>query len=481
MRDAPGSRGNKNTFKELYYSKGKMNKSGYGKKNRSGVRRFFVILALPFMFIIAAYVAYMLFFLPDPVIEGVEAFRLLPADKTIKLTGKDLKSIDVSISQNGNSTNLLRDIPEYLERTYSVTVRPKEIGLKDGTARVTVTARSGIFKEVTTTVEALIDTVPPTLEIVRAPYQMYSGTGGFAVLGAQQADAVFIKLVEGKESGKELVFNAFKASPGGDAAFLSEEQFRDRERLDTLYYAFFPAPFDIGENGVFYAVSRDKAGNQAVKALPTKVKMKRFKTSTISISDSFINTVVLPLLNEMSTNDPAASFKKVNEDLRAENLAKIIEISGNTAPEILWDGRFIQSRNTQVMAKYGDKRTYLYNGKPISKSAHLGYDLASTAQSTVEAANAGVIIFAEEIGIYGKTVIIDHGLGLMSLYGHLSSLLTEQGEAVEKGDPIAKTGASGLAGGDHLHFGILIHGFEVSPLHWWDPKWVKVNVLEHLE
>jgi murein DD-endopeptidase MepM/ murein hydrolase activator NlpD len=132
------------------------------------------------------------------------------------------------------------------------------------------------------------------------------------------------------------------------------------------------------------------------------------------------------------------------------------------------------------MAVYGDERTYLYDDKEISRSVHLGFDLASFSNAPVEAANTGIVRFADDLSIYGNTVIIDHGLGLMSLYGHLSTIVVKEGQAIKKGDIIAKTGATGLAGGDHLHFGILIHGYEVSPLYWWDAKWIKTSVLDRM-
>ncbi len=132
------------------------------------------------------------------------------------------------------------------------------------------------------------------------------------------------------------------------------------------------------------------------------------------------------------------------------------------------------------MARYGEKRAYHFEGEKISKSVHLGYDLASFANAPVEAANTGTVLFAGDLGIYGNTVIIDHGLGLMSIYGHLSMMMVSDNQPVKKGEIIAKSGATGLAGGDHLHFGILVHGYEVSPLYWWDPKWIDVNITEYL-
>jgi murein DD-endopeptidase MepM/ murein hydrolase activator NlpD len=158
----------------------------------------------------------------------------------------------------------------------------------------------------------------------------------------------------------------------------------------------------------------------------------------------------------------------------------LIDISRKTESSMLWKDSFIQLSNSKVMARYGDKRTYRYKDKVISKSVHLGYDLASYSHAPVAASNSGFVRFAGDLSIYGNTIIIDHGLGLMSLYGHLSIITVKEGQQVEKGDIIAKTGSTGLAGGDHLHFGILVQGYEVSPLYWWDQHWIQVNILDTL-
>ncbi len=202
--------------------------------------------------------------------------------------------------------------------------------------------------------------------------------------------------------------------------------------------------------------------------------------SSINIEEHFINSVVSPLLNEINLSEPESAFKKINEELRKDSLERLINITKKTEPKIIWKERFLQLRNSKVMATYGDERTYLYNGKKISKSVHLGYDLASFAHASVEASNTGIARFTGNLGIYGNTIIIDHGLGLMSLYGHLSEIMVTEGQVLKKGEIIAKTGATGFAGGDHLHFGILIHGFEVSPLYWWDSQWIKVNIIDYL-
>jgi murein DD-endopeptidase MepM/ murein hydrolase activator NlpD len=72
--------------------------------------------------------------------------------------------------------------------------------------------------------------------------------------------------------------------------------------------------------------------------------------------------------------------------------------------------------------------------------------------------------------------MIDHGLGLYTLYGHCSQLLVKEGDSVHAGEVIARTGMSGLALGDHLHFGILVQGIEVRPVEWFDKGWIQTNI-----
>ncbi|HDK81844.1 MAG TPA: M23 family metallopeptidase [Nitrospirae bacterium] len=435
-----------------------MNRYGYRRKSTFSIKNVGLLLVVIFIVFGAGYGVYKLFFIPAPIIEGKEAFNSLPLDKTITLKGKNLRSIDITIIQGEKKIELLKDIPETGEKTYTLQVKPKDMGLTDGPATVVIRARSGILKDIKYEVSSTIDTIPPKLEVLKASPYIDRGSAGFASFRASDADSVFVKL-------DEHMFRAFRSGP----------------ETESIYYVFFPAPLDIKDKAVFYVVAKDTAGNQTVRSLPTKFKDKKYTESSITIDDSFMNSVISPLLNETSISDPVSSFKKVNEDWRKESMTKVFELGQTTDPDILWDGRFLQLRNSKVMAKYGDRRVYLYNGKAISRSVHLGYDLASVSNSPVEAANSGVVRFSGDLGIYGNTVIIDHGMGLMSLYGHLSTVTVRQGQSVEKGDIIAQTGSTGLAGGDHLHFGILLHGIEISPLYWWDPHWIKVNILDYLE
>jgi murein DD-endopeptidase MepM/ murein hydrolase activator NlpD len=170
-------------------------------------------------------------------------------------------------------------------------------------------------------------------------------------------------------------------------------------------------------------------------------------------------------------------FLKVNNDLRRLNAEKIVELSNQTAPQFLWNGPFHPLGNASVESGFADHRTYLYGGKEVDRQVHLGFDLAVTQRIPVLAGNDGKVVYADYLGIYGNCIVIDHGMGVQSLYGHLSTMEVKAGDAVRKNQQIARSGMTGLAGGDHLHFSIQVHGYPVNPVEWWDPHWIEDRVL----
>ena len=172
----------------------------------------------------------------------------------------------------------------------------------------------------------------------------------------------------------------------------------------------------------------------------------------------------------------------INGELRQKNTAKIASFAARTSPEMLWRGEvFFPFSNTSAEAAFADQRTYLYQGKEVDHQVHLGFDLASFAGTPIVAANRGQVLFAEELGIYGNCVIIDHGMGVQSLYGHLSAIETKPGDMVEKGQRIGRSGMTGLAGGDHLHFTMLVNGQMVNPIEWWDAHWIEDRIIRKLK
>jgi murein DD-endopeptidase MepM/ murein hydrolase activator NlpD len=170
----------------------------------------------------------------------------------------------------------------------------------------------------------------------------------------------------------------------------------------------------------------------------------------------------------------------VNSVIRQKNNAEIKAVCQKTAPERLWDGRFLRMERGSPEAGFADHRTYLYQGQEIDRQVHLGIDLASTQHSEVVAANRGRVAFAGYLGLYGNAVIIDHGQGVFSLYGHLSEITVTLDAMLDKGAIIGRTGSTGMAGGDHLHFSMLVNGTFVTPVEWWDAHWLQDNIFRFL-
>ena len=171
----------------------------------------------------------------------------------------------------------------------------------------------------------------------------------------------------------------------------------------------------------------------------------------------------------------------LNGELRRKNAEKIASYSKQSSPEMLWNGIvFHPFTNSAVEAAFADQRTYVYGGKDVDRQTHLGFDLARVVNSPVVAANRGKVVHASPLGIYGNCVIVDHGMGVQSLYGHLSSFAVKVGDAVEKEQELGKSGMTGLAGGDHLHFTMLVNGQMVNPVEWWDQHWIQDRILRKL-
>jgi len=202
----------------------------------------------------------------------------------------------------------------------------------------------------------------------------------------------------------------------------------------------------------------------------------------MDISDSFLNQK-MPEFSARYDNLRGSNldiYLKVNNWLRKESDRKIKAVCSKSHPQRLWDGPFLRMEGSPE-AQYADNRTYYYQGREIDKQVHLGVDIAALEQFPVKAANNGIIVFADYLGIYGNTIIIDHGQGIFSSYSHLSSLKVKPGVEVKKGDVIGNTGTTGLAGGDHLHFSMLVHGVFVNPKEWWDSHWIKDNITTKLQ
>jgi murein DD-endopeptidase MepM/ murein hydrolase activator NlpD len=396
----------------------------------------------------------------------VDVLGVAPLEIQVTDKGTGLKSFRATLSQGGSEHSLASDqfAQPVGEKKIAVALA-KVPGVKEGPAVLRVTARdASLFSgnEATLEKNVAIDITPPTLELIAD--DRYVNFGGVAAI-------VYKSSADTAASGVKIGNYFFPGFPG-----------QVKDHPDHLL-ALFAHPYDTPAEARPTLVATDKAGNTREMRLAYELKNVRYKKSTLALSDSFLQNKVAPLLTDADARQgtPKDVFVAVNKRLRKENEDRITEVTKKATPSMLWKDAFAQLSNSKVEANFADQRTYTYKGEAIDTAYHLGYDLSVTKHTPVEAANSGTVAFTGDLGIYGNTVIVDHGLGLFTLYGHLSSIDVKARDTVAKRQILGKTGETGLAGGDHLHFGIYLDGVAVLPVEWWDQKWIDDNFKLKLE
>jgi murein DD-endopeptidase MepM/ murein hydrolase activator NlpD len=244
--------------------------------------------------------------------------------------------------------------------------------------------------------------------------------------------------------------------------------------------ALFGVPWDLADGQALQVVAVDDAGNENALAFVDRFFPKPPARDRIALDDAFLAKVVGEIRQQTPSLEGRGSllddYLEINRDLRRKNAAELVALAPRSAGAFLFTEPFLPLPNAKVMSAFADRRTYVYRGREVDEQTHLGFDLASVARTPVPAANRGVVVLARYFGIYGNTVVLDHGRGLGSLYSHLSSIEVKEGATVERGAVVGRTGATGLAGGDHLHFTTLVRGLPVNPVEWWDAAWVRDRV-----
>jgi len=407
-----------------------------------------------------------------PVVEiGADAAvigREKALDITFSDTGRGLRRTEIVITQDNQPRVLSAiDYPEtgVRRKTVSVTMDAATLKLHDGPASLTLTAVDhSLWKNRTTVTRPVtIDFLPP--QIFQLNTQNHINPGGTCVVAYRLSEAA---LLTGIQVG-DLFYPAYPVTLAGKPG----------------YAAYFALPLEASP-GVpqIRILARDQAGNETVSGIPALIQKRKFRSDKMVLTDSFLGQKMpefQALVPELRGKTPMETFTYVNTLLRADNLKTIQSACMKSEPRPLWQDTFLRMKNAAPMALFGDRRTYLYGGKPVGESLHIGIDLASLVHAPIEAANNGIVRFTGTLGIYGNAVIIDHGMGLSTLYAHMSGIQVKPDQNVKRGEVIGLSGATGLAGGDHLHFGVAVHGQFVDPREWWDPHWIADNVTKKID
>jgi murein DD-endopeptidase MepM/ murein hydrolase activator NlpD len=384
---------------------------------------------------------------------------------TLKAGDRDsgLKEISVTINQGGQEKTVLsRTFPPGGEKGATaeipVTLDPKVLGLKEGKVTITVNAldRSwrNLFRGRSTTLtwDAEVSLVPISVSYAAASHLMSQGGAALIVYRVNKPP---------KESGVKIGDRFFPGYPVPKGP-------------QGEYAAFVAIPLDAQSPLPVEIIARAGVGNEAKQTISLHVNPKRWRHDKMNLSEGFLQQVAAKF-PQSKQGDPLKTFLEVNQKMRQANHDKVRQVCATSQSQPLWSGAF-QRFMGKPMARFGDQRTYVYQNRNVDEQVHQGEDLASLVNSPVPAASNGVVVLAEPLGIYGNAVIIDHGMGVFSMYGHLSRIDVKAGERVEKGKPLGLTGTTGLAAGDHLHYSVLVDGYFVNPVEWWDPHWFKDQV-----
>lgn len=394
-----------------------------------------------------------------------------------------LQQLNVWLEQGERKTMLF----DLLDGTSSAQLTPlgdrvrvtRSIGKRDvpdleaGKARIVVSAARPVLfglRNVSSTMahEFEVRLTPPQVSVQSLHH--YINHGG--------SEMVVYRVSPGAVSGVRVGDREYPGYPASGAGIAGASP--------DLHVAFFALLWNQDPATQIRVFARDEYGNESHASFEYRVFPKKFRKSRIEIDDRFLAKVVPSILQgtpDFQVQDPAdmlGSFLRINRDLRQQNNATIAALASQSSQNILWQGPFKQLVNTAVEAGFADQRTYLNRGNEIDQQVHLGFDLASFANAPVHAANRGRVVHAGWLGIYGNCVILDHGMGLQSLYAHLSSVAVKVGDSIDMDQELGRSGATGMAGGDHLHFTMLLNGNPVTPIDWWSSKWVQDRIIRKL-
>lgn len=334
--------------------------------------------------------------------------------------------------------------------------------LKEGPARIVVEAVSNDFRARTSEASADVTVVLAAPRVTPDGLQHYINQGGMELV-------TFTAAGSWDEAGVKVGGYTFRSFPlpGKDPS----------QRM-----AMFAYPWNLDPGATPLVFARNAAGTEATAPFWFKLFPKKFRARDFPIDDALMQKLV----NSVDPNgtlapgkDLVSRFLYINGELRRKDNQQLADLRFKTEEKALWDGPFLHWGKEE--ADFADVRNYIYHGQKIDQQVHLGFDLSDTANTPVNAANDGRVVWAADLGIYGNCIVVDHGYSLQSIYGHLREIDVKPGDLVKKGQKMGMEGETGLAGGVHLHFSMQIDGVQINPREWWDEHWIKDRIMSKLQ
>jgi murein DD-endopeptidase MepM/ murein hydrolase activator NlpD len=256
-----------------------------------------------------------------------------------------------------------------------------------------------------------------------------SGSSQGSLLLVEMRSVKPLKEIKGEWAGKEVPF--WRAEAGATSRFF-------------VYRALLGVDLEQAEGKYDFAVTADaQSGEKMDCSVTVTVKAGHFATESLQVEQQFVEP------------NPE-QLQRAQEEQK-----KLREILGHVTPDRLWQGNFrIPLDGVTAGKNFGRRR--ILNGQP--GSPHGGVDFPATTGTPVHAAQRGHVVLAEELYFSGNTVLVDHGLGIYTFYGHLSEISVKVGDEVEPSALLGKVGATGRVTGPHLHWGLTVNRARVNPL-----------------
>ena len=403
-----------------------------------------------------------------PVVELSSAVTTLGQATPITVHVRDprgIRSVRAFVEQNGTRYEVfaMTQPSESPDSSWNFTAGVKTTPqLQAGNAKLIVEATSKDLLRKTGRIERDVNIVtqPPTVSVDSEQHYLYLGMADLATFNVSGSWT---------EAGVRVGDERFRAwpMPGGKPGLFS-------------LYAF---AWNMPANTVPVVYAANGAGNDVTSPLVVvfpKKEQPKYTVHDLQVSDAFLNKVINEL-DPNGTGDPVTRFVRVNSEMRRANNKTLSDLQFKTADKFLWSRPFIRQPHSQAESNFADVRNYIYHGQKIDQQVHLGYDLAVTQHVGVQASNDGTVVYAAPLGIYGNCIVLDHGYGLQTIYGHLSRIDVHEGDMVKQGQVMGLSGQTGMAGGDHIHFAMQLDGVQIDPKEWWDAHWIKDHIARRVE
>jgi murein DD-endopeptidase MepM/ murein hydrolase activator NlpD len=409
-----------------------------------------------------------------PVVKIDPVVKVIGNDTPVRVHVEDphgVRSVTAFVEQNGQrhtvyeksepASRLFFFRKHVAPRDFTFSAGKKQAqALQDGKARLVVEAVSndlrGSSSEATNDIE--VNTHP--LTIAADGFQHYINQGGSELV--------------------TFTVSGYWTEAGVRAGKYTFRSFPMPGKSENERFSLFAFPWDLPADTIPVVYARNPAGAEVTARFWYKLFPKSFRKRDLDITDDFLQRVDNQI-DHGAPGDLLQRFLRINGEMRKQNNQTLADLRLKTADRFLWSGPFQQLGNSKVESQFADERSYIYKGKKVDQQMHLGFDLSVVKNVPVVASNSGKILYGSDLGIYGNCIVIDHGYGLQSIYGHLSQIDVKVGDDVKKAQSMGKSGATGLAGGDHLHYSMQVDGVQVNPVEWWDEHWIKDRILSKIQ